>query len=150
MRIFDRIADLESLVGQELGVSEWILVDQQRIDLFAQATADCQWIHIDAERAADGPFGTTIAHGFLTLSLLSAMSATAFRVNDSRMGVNYGLNKVRFPAPVPVDSHVRGRFQLIGYEPLEGGAQVAVEATMERQNGIRPVCVAEWLSRWYW
>jgi len=150
MRIFDRIADLESLVGQELGVSEWILVDQQRIDLFAQATADCQWIHIDAERAADGPFGTTIAHGFLTLSLLSAMSATAFRVNDSRMGVNYGLNKVRFPAPVPVDSHVRGRFQLIGYEPLEGGAQIAVEATMERQNGIRPVCVAEWLSRWYW
>ena len=150
MRIFDRIADLESLVGQDLGVSEWILVDQQRIDLFAQATADCQWIHIDAERAADGPFGTTIAHGFLTLSLLSAMSATAFRVNDSRMGVNYGLNKVRFPAPVPVDSHVRGRFQLIGYEPLEGGAQIAVEATMERQNGIRPVCVAEWLSRWYW
>ena len=150
MRIFDRIADLESLVGQELGVSEWILVDQQRIDLFAQATADCQWIHIDAERAADGPFGTTIAHGFLTLSLLSAMSATAFRVNDCRMGVNYGLNKVRFPAPVPVDSHVRGRFQLIGYEPLEGGAQIAVEATMERQNGIRPVCVAEWLSRWYW
>jgi len=150
MRIFDRIADLESLVGQELGVSEWILVDQQRIDLFAQATADCQWIHIDAERAADGPFGTTIAHGFLTLSLLSAMSAPAFRVNDSRMGVNYGLNKVRFPAPVPVDSHVRGRFQLIGYEPLEGGAQIAVEATMERQNGIRPVCVAEWLSRWYW
>ena len=150
MRIFDRIADLESLVGQELGVSEWILVDQQRIDLFAQATADCQWIHIDAERAADGPFGTTIAHGFLTLSLLSAMSTTAFRVNDTRMGVNYGLNKVRFPAPVPVDSRVRGRFQLIGYEPLEGGAQIAIEATMERENGIRPVCVAEWLSRWYW
>lgn len=150
MRIFDRIADLESLVGQDLGVSEWILVDQQRIDLFAQATADCQWIHIDAERAADGPFGTTIAHGFLTLSLLSAMSTTAFRVNDTRMGVNYGLNKVRFPAPVPVDSRVRGRFQLIGYEPLEGGAQIAIEATMERENGIRPVCVAEWLSRWYW
>lgn len=150
MRIFDRIADLESLMGQDLGVSEWILVDQQRIDLFAQATADCQWIHIDAERAADGPFGTTIAHGFLTLSLLSAMSTTAFRVNDTRMGVNYGLNKVRFPAPVPVDSRVRGRFQLIGYEPLEGGAQIAIEATMERENGIRPVCVAEWLSRWYW
>ena len=150
MIIFDRIADLESLVGQDLGVSEWILVDQQRIDLFAQATADCQWIHIDAERAADGPFGTTIAHGFLTLSLLSAMSTTAFRVNDTRMGVNYGLNKVRFPAPVPVDSRVRGRFQLIGYEPLEGGAQIAIEATMERENGIRPVCVAEWLSRWYW
>ena len=150
MKIFDRIADLESLVGQDLGVSDWILVDQQRIDLFAQATADCQWIHIDAERAADGPFGTTIAHGFLTLSLLSAMSTTAFKVNDGRMGVNYGLNKVRFPAPVPVDSHVRGRFKLIGYEPLEGGAQLAIEATMERQNGIRPVCVAEWLSRWYW
>ena len=150
MKIFDRIADLESLVGQDVGVSDWILVDQQRIDLFAQATADCQWIHVDAVRAADGPFGTTIAHGFLTLSLLSAMSATAFKVNDSRMGVNYGLNKVRFPAPVPVDSRVRGRFQLIAYEPLEGGAQIAIEATMERENGIRPVCVAEWLSRWYW
>ena len=150
MKIFDRIADLESLVGQEMGVSDWILVDQQRIDLFAQATGDGQWIHIDARRAAEGPFGTTIAHGFLTLSLLSAMSANAFRVNDSRMGVNYGLNKVRFPAPVPVDSRLRGRFQLIGYEPVDGGAQIAIEATMERQNGIRPVCVAEWLSRWYW
>jgi len=150
MNIFDRIADLQALVGQDVGVSDWILVDQQRINRFAQASGDCQWIHVDAERAADGPFGTTIAHGFLTLSLLSDMSATAFKVNDTQMGVNYGLNKVRFPAPVPVDSRVRGRFKLMLYEPLEGGAQITLEATMERENGIRPVCVAEWLSRWYW
>jgi len=144
------VTELPALKGRDLGSSRWWEVTQEQISTFDQLTGDEQWIHVDTERARTGPFGTTIAHGFLTLSLLSAMSATAFRVNDSRMGVNYGLNKVRFPAPVPVDSHVRGRFQLIGYEPLEGGAQIAVEATMERQNGIRPVCVAEWLSRWYW
>ena len=150
MKIFDRIADLEPLVGHELGVSDWICVEQQRINRFAEATGDCQWIHLDPERAADGPFGTTIAHGFLTLSLLSEMSAAAFKLSDTRMGVNYGLNKVRFPAPVPVDSRLRGRFKLISYEPLEGGAQITIEATMERENGIRPVCVAEWLTRHFW
>ncbi|KQV98053.1 MaoC family dehydratase [Rhizobacter sp. Root1221] len=150
MKTFDKITDLESLVGQELGVSEWIVIDQERINLFAQASGDHQWIHLDAERASNGPFGTTIAHGFLTLSLLPELTANAFKVLDTKMGVNYGLNKVRFPAPVPVDSRVRGRFKLLSYEPLEGGAQLTIEATMERENGIKPVCVAESLSRRYW
>ena len=122
----------------------------KRIDLFADATGDHQWIHLDAERAAKGPFGTTIAHGFLTLSLLPEITASAFKVLDTKMGVNYGLNKVRFPAPVPVDSKVRGRVKLLSYEPLEGGAQMTVEVTMEREGGTKPVCVAESLSRRYW
>ena len=150
MKTFERITDLERLVGQALGISDWVLVDQTRIDLFAQATGDHQWIHVDRARSADGPFGTTIAHGFLTLGLLPELTANAFTVLDTRMGVNYGLNKVRFPAPVPVDSRVRARFKLLAYEPLEGGAQLTVEATMERENGIKPVCVAESLSRRYW
>jgi acyl dehydratase len=122
MRSFETIAELEPLVGQEIGTSEWITVTQERIQLFADATEDHQWIHLDRERAAAGPFGTTIAHGFFTLSLLPQMSASAFEVRGTRMGVNYGLNKVRFPAPVPSGSRLRGRFKLIGYEPLEGGA----------------------------
>ena len=150
MKTFDKIADLESLVGQELGTSDWIVIDQQRINLFADATGDHQWIHLDAERAADGPFGTTIAHGVLTLSLLPEMTANAFKVLDTKMGVNYGLNKVRFPSPVPVNSKVRGRFKLVSYEPLEGGAQISVEATMDREGGSKPVCVAESLSRRFW
>ena len=150
MKSFDKITDLQALVGQELGVSDWITIDQKRIDLFADATGDHQWIHLDAERAAKGPFGTTIAHGFLTLSLLPEMTANAFKVLDTKMGVNYGLNKVRFPSPVPVGSKVRGRFKLLAYEPLEGGAQMTVEATMEREGGTKPVCVAESLSRRYW
>lgn len=149
MRTFQHLAELESLVGQNVGVSEWITVDQQRIDLFAQATGDHQWIHLDAERAAEGPFGTTIAHGFLTLSLLPEMSASAFAVEDTRMGVNYGLGKVRFPAPVPSGSRVRGHFKLIRFEPIEGGAQVTVEVSMEREGTEKPVCVAESIARRY-
>jgi acyl dehydratase len=150
MKTYDKITDLQALVGQELGTSDWISIDQERINLFAQATGDHQWIHVDPERAASGPFGTPIAHGFLTLSLLPEMTAAAFAVADTRMGVNYGLNKVRFPAPVPVNSRLRGRFKLIAYEPLEGGAQITIEATMEREGGTKPVCVAESLSRRYW
>jgi len=149
MKSFERLADLQALVGQELGVSDWITVDQRRIDLFAEATGDHQWIHLDAERAAKGPFGTTIAHGFLTLSLLPEMSASAFEVRDTRMGVNYGLGKVRFPAPVPSGSRLRGHFKLLKYEPLDGGAQVTVEVTMEREGADKPVCVAESLARRY-
>ena len=141
--------DLRSRVGQTLGVSEWILVDQARIDLFAQATGDHQWIHLDAERAASGPFGSTIAHGFLTLSLLPRMFETAFRIGDVQMGVNYGLNRVRFPAPLPSGSRVRGHFRLLAFEPLEGGAQLTVEVTMEREGSAKPVCVAESLGRQY-
>ena len=112
MKRFATLAELQSLVGQELGTSEWITVDQQRINLFADATGDHQWIHIDVERAKAGPFGTTVAHGFLTLSLLPEMSASAFDIDESKMGVNYGLNRVRFMSPVPAGSRLRGHFKL--------------------------------------
>ena len=147
MRSFEHLSELQGLVGQEIGVSDWISVDQHRIDQFAEATGDHQWIHIDAERAAQGPFGTTIAHGFLTLSLLPQMGASAFEVRDTRMGVNYGLGRVRFPAPVPSGSRLRGHFRLVKYEPLDGGAQLTVEVTMEREGSAKPVCVAESLTR---
>ena len=149
MRTFDRITDLQPLVGEDVGVSDWITVTQERIQLFADATGDHQWIHLDTERAAKGPFGTTIAHGFLTLSLLPEMGASAMEVLDTRMGVNYGLGKVRFPAPVPAGSRVRGRFKLLKYEPLEGGAQITMECTMEREGSEKPVCVAESIARRY-
>ena len=111
-----RLADLQPLVGQHVANSDWITIDQRRIDLFAEATGDHQWIHVDPVRAAAGPFGTTVAHGFLTLSLLPELASRAFAVADTRMGVNYGLNRVRFPAPVPVGSRVRGHFKLLAYE----------------------------------
>jgi acyl dehydratase len=149
MQSFEKLADLEPLVGHDIGVSEWISIDQRRIDLFADATADRQWIHLDPARAAKGPFGTTVAHGFLTLSLLPEMFATAIEVRDTRMGINYGLNKVRFPAPVPVDSRLRGRFKLLSYEKIDGGAQCVFEVTMEREGSAKPVCVAESVSRRY-
>jgi acyl dehydratase len=149
MKTFEKISDLQALVGEELGVSEWMTITQEQIDKFADATGDHQWIHTDPERAKAGPFGAPIAHGFLTLSLLPAMTASAFRLKETRMGVNYGLNKVRFPAPVPVGSQLRGRFKLIEYIPLEGGAQMTVECTMEREGADKPVCVAESLSRRY-
>jgi acyl dehydratase len=147
MRTFKTIDELESLVGRQIAMSDWIVVTQERIRLFAEGTNDHQWIHLDAERAGAGPFGTTIAHGFLTLSLLPEMSASAFEVRGTRMGVNYGLNKVRFPAPVPSGSRLRGHFKLLKYEPLEGGAQITMEVTMEREGSAKPVCVAESLSR---
>lgn len=138
---------MQSFVGEAIGVSDWITVTQERIQLFADATGDHQWIHLDTERAKQGPFGTTIAHGFLTLSLLPEMSVSAFQVEGTKMGVNYGLNKVRFPAPVPSGSRLRGHFKLLKYEPLEGGAQVTVEVTMEREGSDKPVCVAESVGR---
>jgi len=147
MKVFERLSDLQPLVGQVIGESKWIVVDQARIDGFADATGDHQWIHVDPVRAAAGPFGTTVAHGFLTLSLMPEMFASAFEVRDVRMGVNYGLNKVRFPAPVPVDSRLRARFTLLGYEALDGGAQLVVEMTMEREGSSKPVCVAESVTR---
>jgi acyl dehydratase len=149
MKRFEKLAELQALVGQDIGLSGWIEVDQRRIDQFADATGDHQWIHVDPARAAAGPFRTTIAHGFLTLSLLPEMFASAFEVGDTRMGVNYGLNKVRFPAPVPVGSRLRGSFKLMAYEPLDGGAQLTIEVTMEREGSIKPVCVAESLTRRY-
>jgi len=149
MRTFKHVADMQALVGQNIGTSDWIEIDQERINLFAKATADEQWIHVDPVRAAAGPFGAPIAHGFLTLSLLPEMSATAFEVLDTRMGVNYGLNRVRFPSPVPVGSRLRGNFLLTAFEPLDGGAQITVEVTMEREGSAKPVCVAESIGRRY-
>ena len=149
MRTFEKLADLASLVGEEIGLSEWTTIDQARIQRFADATDDQQWIHIDPVRAAAGPFGTTIAHGFLTLSLLPKFFAESYSVSDTRMALNYGLGKVRFPAPVPVDSRLRGRFKLLAFEPIEGGAQLTVEVTVEREGAAKPVCVAESLTRQY-
>ena len=150
MRIIARLADLKSLVGQELAVSNWFPVDQQRIDQFAQATGDHQWIHVDPERAAAGPFGATIAHGFLTLSMLPLFMQDALRFDDVRMGVNYGLNRVRFTSPVPVGSELRARLRLLSVEDVAGnGMQVTMEVTIERQGADKPVCVAETISRRY-
>jgi acyl dehydratase len=154
MREFNSIEELESLVGEEVAVSDWVTVDQERINRFADATGDHQWIHVDPARAAAGPFGTTVAHGFLTLSLLPLLTAQAIVVHNTKMGVNYGLNKVRFPAPVPVDSRLRGRFRLVQIdrlEPLMGvpGAQVVWEVTIEREGSAKPVCVAQSVSRRY-
>jgi acyl dehydratase len=147
-----RIANLVGLkerVGQELAVGDWFTVDQATIDKFADATGDHQWIHVDKERAAKGPFGTTVAHGYLTLSLLPKLAESALQVDDVRMGVNYGLNRVRFPSPVPSGSRIRARLRLLSYEPIGGGAQLVMEVTMEREGGDKPVCVAETVSRRY-
>jgi acyl dehydratase len=141
--------ELRSLVGQEIGVSDWLAVDQDRINLFADATDDHQWIHVDPARAADGPFGATIAHGYLTLALLPPLMNNIFEVTGKRMGVNYGLNKVRFPAPLPVDSLVRVRLGIAAVEDVPNGVQVVWLATVERQGGDKPVCVAESITRLY-
>ena len=149
MKSYAKLAELEREVDAEPVVSDWIEVTQERIQLFADATGDHQWIHIDPERAKSGPFGTTIAHGFFTLSLLPEMAASAIQVRDVRMGVNYGLNKVRFPAPVPSGSRLRGHFTLRKFEKLDGGAQLVYEVRMEREGSDKPVCIAESVSRRY-
>ncbi|MEZ5653822.1 MAG: MaoC family dehydratase [Burkholderiaceae bacterium] len=150
MRRFEKLTDLETMVGNELGRGEWLTVDQKMIDLFADATGDHQWIHVDPKRAAEGPFGATIAHGFLTLSLLPKLVASTFEVGDTRMGVNYGLNRVRFPSPVPANSRLRAAVTLLAFEPLPGnGAQLTLEVVIEREGGEKPACVAESVSRRY-
>jgi acyl dehydratase len=149
MKTYATLAEMEKDVGGAAAVSDWIDVTQARIDLFAEATGDRQWIHIDRERAKAGPFGTTIAHGFLTLSLLPEMAASAIAVEGVRMGVNYGLNKVRFTPPVPSGSRVRGHFKLLRFEPLDGGAQLTYEVKMEREGSDKPVCIAESVGRRY-
>ena len=148
MKVFERLTDLQGLVGQSLGTSDWVEIDQERIDRFAEATGDHQWIHVDPARARKGPFGTTVAHGFLTLSLLPLFFESAFAIRDVSMGINYGLNRVRFPAPVPVGSRLRAHFTLLAYEPLEpAGAQLTVQVTVEREGSDKPVCVAESVTR---
>ncbi|SEB24707.1 MaoC family dehydratase [Variovorax sp. YR216] len=150
MKSYETLEDLKPLVGQNIGTSDWLSIDQQRINKFADATGDHQWIHVDAERAKSGPFGTPIAHGFLTLSLLPIFSQTAFQIRKSTMGVNYGLNKVRFMKPVPVNSRLRAHFKLLSWEPLEGnGAQLLVEMSIELEGASKPVCVAESITRRY-
>ena len=145
-----RIRDLESRVGQEIAVSPWVEIAQDRIDLFARATEDFQWIHVDREKAKTSPFGTTIAHGFLTLSMLPKLVESTFSFSDRKMGVNYGLNKVRFTAPVPAGAKIRGRFTLAKYEKIDGnGVQTTWSVVMEREGGDKPVCVAETISRHY-
>jgi acyl dehydratase len=149
MRTFATLAELAACTGQEVAVSDWITVTQQQVNLFAEATGDHQWIHVDVEKAKAGPFGGPIAHGFLTLSLLPRFFESSFDITGSRMGVNYGLNKVRFTAPVPVGSRLRGHFKLLSYEALEGGAQLLVEVSVECEGSAKPVCVAESLVRRY-
>jgi acyl dehydratase len=144
------VAQLRERLGQEVGVSEWIDVMQTRIDRFAGATEDRQWIHVDSPRAAqESPFKTTVAHGFLTLSLLSALSQRIMRFSRVRMALNYGLNRVRFMSPVPAGSRIRGRFIPIAVDEAEDHVQVTWRVTVEREHGERPCCVAEWLVRYY-
>jgi acyl dehydratase len=146
-----KIRDLEGRVGQEVALSPWIEITQERIDTFAKAIEDFQWIHVDRERAKTSPFGGTIAHGFLTLSLLSRLSEITFSFTDRRMGVNYGLNRVRFTSPVPSGSRVRARFTLAKFERIEGdGVQVTWSTTVEIEGTDKPALVAEWIGRHYY
>ncbi len=150
MRTFETLADLAAVAGQPIATTDWVTITQSQINQFADATHDHQWIHIDAEKARHSPFGTTIAHGFLTLSLLPALFASALHVNQVRMGINYGLNKVRFPSPVPVNSRIRGHITLLSAEPVDNnGLQLVWQVTIEREGGSKPVCIAESLSRMY-
>jgi acyl dehydratase len=137
-------------VGDTFGPSGWLEITQERIDEFADATGDHQWIHVDPERAAQGPFGTTIAHGFLTLSLLiKFIEEVRPSSGEFRMGINYGVNRVRFPAPVPVGSKLRAHFEILEVSDVEGGIQVVTKGTVEREGGEKPVCVAESIGRHY-
>ncbi|MCW2869074.1 MaoC family dehydratase [Actinacidiphila oryziradicis] len=148
-RTFASLDELRAAVGEELGTTGWLEIDQKRIDLFADATGDHQWIHVDPDRAVQGPFGATIAHGFLTLSLIPSFTPELLRVEGVKMGVNYGVNKVRFPAPVPVGSRLRASGQIAEVTEVTGGVQLVTRITIEREGGEKPVCVAETVSRFY-
>lgn len=148
MRIFNGVSELTAAAGEELGTSDWLTVDQERINMFADATSDHQWIHVDTERAAAGPFGGTIAHGLLTLSLLSAFLPKIFRVEGVTMVINYGLNKVRFPAPVPAGARLRATSRLTAVKPLDGAVQAELSTTIEIEHGAKPACVAESVLRY--
>jgi acyl dehydratase len=144
------LADLEAAIGQEIGPTEWFTVDQSRINGFADDTEDHQWIHVDPERAATGPFGTTVAHGFLTLSLVPYFSSQLRSVEGVRMGINYGLDRVRFPTPVPVGSRLRARSTLISLDKVgEGAVQLVNRVTIEVEGNAKPACVADTVSRFY-
>ena len=148
--VFDTPADLKNAVGKQLGVSDWLEIDQQRIDKFADATGDHQWIHVDPERAKNGPFGATIAHGYLTQSLVNYFLPQIVEVHGISMGVNYGANRIRFPAPVPVGSRIRGSAELLGVEETkDGGIQATIRVTVEIEGSERPGCVIDTISRYY-
>jgi acyl dehydratase len=144
-----KIRELESRVGQEIAVSPWVEMPQERIDLFAKATEDYQWIHVNPEKAKRSAFGSTIAHGFLTLSMLPKLIESTFEFSDRKMGVNYGLNKVRFTAPVPAGAKIRGRFTLAKFEQLDGGVQTTWGVLVELEGADKPAMVAETISRHY-
>ena len=143
MRTFDNLEAFTAAVGEDLGTSDWLTVTQEKIDGFADATGDHQWIHVDPEKAATGPFGSTIAHGYLTLSLLPVLLEQVYSVDNIAMGMNYGANKIRFPSPVPVGSRLRATAKLLSALPIAIGTQLIIEATIEREGGDKPVCVAE-------
>ena len=150
MKTFQTLAELAACVGQDVATSDWLTITQQQVNLFAEATGDHQWIHVDPEKAAAGPFGGPIAHGFLTLSMIPKFFESSLHIVGSRMGVNYGLNKVRFTAPVPVGSRLRARMKLLASESIPNdGVQMTWEVTVEREGSSKPVCVAESLVRRY-
>jgi acyl dehydratase len=145
MRVFTSLDEIAAAVGEELGTSEWLEVTQERVDQFAEATGDHQWIHVDVERAKDGPFGGTIAHGFLTLSLIPQFNVQVFGLETPGAKLNYGLNKVRFPHPVPVGSRRRDRITLTGVTDLAGGKQITLQHAIEIDGVEKPACIAEML-----
>ena len=150
MKTIQTLAEMPALIGQEVVVSDWVTITQEQVNLFAEATGDHQWIHVDVERAKAGPFGAPIAHGFLTLSLLPRFFESSLTIAETRMGVNYGLNKVRFVSPVPVGSRLRARMKLLACDPIDkNGKQMTWEVTTEREGGSKPVCVAESIARHY-
>lgn len=150
MQKIPSLAALRALAGQEIAVSNWVLIDQERIERFAAASGDRQWIHVDSERCRQEPgIGGTIAHGFLVLSLISTLMQESIDIGGIRMGLNYGLNKTRFPAPVPAGSHIRARFKLSSFESIENSAQVAWHVTIEMDGASKPACVAEFLVRYF-
>ncbi|MFJ9562844.1 MaoC family dehydratase [Streptomyces fuscichromogenes] len=148
MRIFNGIPELVAATGEELGTTDWVTVDQRRIDGFADVTGDHQWIHVDSDRAAEGPFGTTIAHGLLTLALLPAFLQQLYRVDGVRMAVNYGLDKVRFPAPVPVGAKLRASSRIASVDELDGAVQVRLATVIERDGSAKPACAIESIVRY--
>lgn len=148
MKIFDTLAEVSACVGHDVAVSDWVLITQEQVNLFAQATGDHQWIHVDVDKARAGPFGAPIAHGFLTLSLIPVFFESSFKIRQSSMGVNYGLNRVRFTSPVPVGSRLRARLHLLACEPIDhGGLQMTWSVVVEREGVEKPVCIAEALVR---
>jgi acyl dehydratase len=147
VRVFHSAEEIKAAVGEELGVGEWHAIPQSQIDLFAEATGDHQWIHVDPARAADGPFGATIAHGFLTLSLLAPYMKESYRIEGAKMAVNYGLNKVRFMSPVRVDSRIRVRVTLAAAEDVGNAVQSTWQSVVELEGVDKPACVAESITR---